>query len=310
MSSVLVVGSVAYDSIETPQANVEEALGGSATFFAAAASYFVPVNLVAVVGDDFRHNEIAFLNQRQVDLEGLRTEPGKTFRWKGRYLQNMNDRETIYTHLNVFATFNPLLPDKYRNSSFVFLANISPELQYNVVQQVYRPKFVAMDTMNFWISGSMDALLRTLAVVDGLLINDSEVKQLSGEENLFTGARKIQAMGPKTLIIKKGEHGALMVHGDEHFYCPAFPVTSLLDPTGAGDTFAGGFMGYLARTDLITMENLRRAVVFGSALASFCVEDFSVGRLMNLSREEIHNRVLVLRKMTDFAIDPDWALVT
>ncbi len=304
--SVLVVGSVAYDSIETPRATVDRVLGGSATYFATAASYFAPVNLVAVVGDDFRHEEIQFLRQRQVDLQGLTTEKGDTFRWKGRYLANMNDRETIYTHLNVFADFKPILPHQYRNSPFVFLANISPELQYAVVQQVHNPKFVAMDTMNFWISGSLDALLQTLKVVNGLLINDSEVKQLAGEENLFIGARMIQALGPKTLIIKKGEHGALMVHHDEYFYCPAYPVSSVVDPTGAGDTFAGAFMGYLAKAGTLSSANLRRAVVFGSALASFCVEDFSIRRIKDLQKQEIQQRILTLQRMTRFTIDSHW----
>lgn len=304
--SLLVVGSMAYDDIETPRAQVQDALGGSATFFSTAASYFSPVNLVAVVGEDFKHEAIAFLRDRGVDLDGLTTETGKTFRWKGRYLANMNDRETIYTHLNVFETFNPVLPEKYRDSEFVFLANISPELQYHVMTQVRKPKFVAMDTMNFWITGSLESLRRTLGVVDALLINDSEVKMLSEEDNLFIAARRVQAMGPRTLIIKKGEHGALLVHGQSYFQCPAFPVESLNDPTGAGDTFAGGFMGYLAMSGDVTEENLRRAVVFGSALASFCVEDFSIGRLQSLSKAEIIARVEALRQMTCFSEDKDW----
>jgi sugar/nucleoside kinase (ribokinase family) len=304
--SLLVVGSVAYDSIETPNAKVDEALGGSATFFSAAASYFAPVSLVAVVGEDFRHDQVDFLRQRQVDLEGLTTERGKTFRWKGRYLENMNDRETLYTHLNVFESFNPVLPEKYRNCSYVFLANISPDLQYHVIDQVHQPKFVAMDTMNFWISGTPEALRRTLARVNALLINDSEVKQLSGEDNIFAGIRTIQSWGPQILIVKKGEHGALMANGGDYFYCPAYPVTTLFDPTGAGDTFAGGFMGYLAMTDSLSRENLRRAVVFGNALASFCVEDFSVGRLTALTRSDIDARVTALRQMTEFAPDTQW----
>jgi len=304
--SLLVVGSVAYDSIETPKARVDEALGGSATFFSAAASYFAPVDLVAVVGEDFHHEQVEFLRQRQVDLQGLTTERGKTFRWKGRYLDNMNDRETLYTHLNVFESFNPVLPEKYRDCDYVFLANISPDLQYHVIDQVHRPKFVAMDTMNFWISGTPEALRRTLGRVNALMINDSEVKQLSGEDNIFTGIRIIQSWGPQILIVKKGEHGALMANGEDYFYCPAYPVATLFDPTGAGDSFAGGFMGYLAMSDSLSRENLRRAVVFGAAMASFCVEDFGVGRMTALSKTDIDARVTALRQMTEFAPDTQW----
>ena len=237
--SVLVVGSMAYDAIETPVATVDKALGGSATYFSAAASNFTPVDLVAVVGEDFVLNDIDFLRQKKVNLDGLSVVPGKTFRWKGRYLENMNDRETIYTELNVFQDFKPVLPESYRNAEFVFLANISPDLQYNVVQQTAKPKFVAMDTMNFWIDGTLDLLKQTLSVVDALMINDSEVRDLSGEDNIFKGAKVIQKMGPSTLIIKKGEHGSLLIHKDQYFMCPAFPIEELYDPTGAGDTFNG-----------------------------------------------------------------------
>ncbi len=295
--SVLVVGSVAYDSVITPHAQADEVLGGSATFFATAASHFSPVQLVAVVGDDFRHDEIDFLRSRNVSLDGLQTVAGKTFRWKGRYLDNMNDRETIYTHLNVFETFSPQLPESYRQSPFVFLANIGPELQYNVMQQVKKPVFVAMDTMNFWISGALDSLRKILGLVDGLIINDAEVKELSGESNIFLGARKIQAMGPSTLVIKKGEHGALLVYGDSYFYCPAYPVTELFDPTGAGDTFAGGFMGYLAKTGQVTENTLRRAVVYGSALASYCVEGFGISVTKTLTQADIEKRVQAIINM-------------
>ncbi len=295
--SVLVVGSVAYDSVITPHAQADEVLGGSATFFATAASHFSPVQLVAVVGDDFRHDEIDFLRSRNVSLDGLQTVAGKTFRWKGRYLDNMNDRETIYTHLNVFETFSPQLPESYRQSPFVFLANIGPELQYNVMQQVKKPVFVAMDTMNFWISGALDSLRKILGLVDGLIINDAEVKELSGESNIFLGAKKIQAMGPSTLVIKKGEHGALLVYGNSYFYCPAYPVTDLFDPTGAGDTFAGGFMGYLAKTGQVTENALRRAVVYGSALASFCVEGFGISVTKTLTQAGIEKRVQAIISM-------------
>ena len=306
--SLLVVGSMAYDSVETPFDKVDEALGGSATFFSAAASHFAPVKLVAVVGDDFDKKDIQFLVEKGVDLEGLKTEPGQTFRWKGRYLDNMIDRETIYTHLNVFEKFNPVLPDHYKSSDYVFLANISPELQYNVIEQVQNPRFVAMDTMNYWISGSLDALKQTLSVVDALLINDSEVKELSGSDNIFKGARIIQEMGPKTLIVKKGEHGCLLIHENTIFSCPAYPVEQLFDPTGAGDTFAGGFMGYLARCDALNIENLKRAVVFATALASFSVEAFSVDGLKGLSKQDIIGRVTELLDMTQVEMG-EWTLI-
>ena len=299
--SVLVVGSVAYDSVETPDAKVEDALGGSAMFFSAAASFFSAVRLVAVVGEDFGQ-ELSFLEKRGVDLKGLTIEKGKTFRWGGKYLQNMNDRETLYTHLNVFEKFNPVIPKEYQNSGYVFLANIQPELQFSVVEQVKNPKLVVMDTMNFWISGSLPALKKSLSVVDVLVINDSEVRELAEEPNLFKAAKMIRNLGPKILIIKKGEHGALLIHEDSYFFLPAYPVTTLVDPTGAGDTFAGGFVGYLAMTDDVSNANLRRAVVYGSVMASFLVEDFSVDRLRNLSKQEIADRVKDLGEMTSFEV--------
>lgn len=304
--SVLVVGSMAYDSVETPFAKVDDALGGSATFFAAAASYFAPVNLVAVVGDDFNFADIDFFKNKPVDLEGLKTEPGRTFRWAGKYLNNMNDRETLDTQLNVFEKFNPVLPQKYRNSEYVFLANINPDLQYNVVQQVHKPKFVAMDTMNFWINDYLPDLKRTLKVVDALVINDSEVKLLSGNSNIFKGAKIIQEMGPKTLIIKKGEHGAILIHNNAYFNCPAIPVENLFDPTGAGDTFAGGFMGYLAMTDKVNLDTLKRAMIMGTVMASFLVEDFSVNRIKDLSKSEIQARSKVLLTLMQVQEDGDW----
>ncbi len=299
--SLLVVGSVAYDSIETPKAKIENALGGSATYFSTAASFFVPVRLVAVIGEDFEEKDINFLKNRNIDLQGLKVEPGKTFRWKGRYLENMNDRETIYTHLNVFETFNPVLPASYRESEFVFLANIGPDLQDHVIQQT-KSKFVAMDTMNFWISGALPALKKTISRVDAMIINDSEVKMLAESDNLFTGARKIQAMGPQTLIIKKGEHGSILVHKDRYFFCPAYPVEQLYDPTGAGDTFAGGFMGYLAHVGEVNDKTLRQAVIFATAFASFCVEAFSVERLKEIRAADIQNRVQAL--IGSIKIDP------
>jgi len=261
---------------------------------------------VAVVGDDFHHDDIQFLREKSVDLDGLQTEPGKTFRWKGRYLQNMNDRESIYTHLNVFEKFNPVLPEKYKDSEFVFLANIGPELQYQVIEQVNRAKFVAMDTMDFWIMRSPEALKRTLSRVNALVINDSEVRLLSGQDNLYKGARIIQHMGPETLIIKKGEHGAILIHKKSYFSCPAYPVESLFDPTGAGDTFAGGLMGYLAMKGEVTNDNLRRGIVVASALASFCVEEFSVNRLKEISAENIKFRIQKLLDLIRVDKDDYW----
>jgi sugar/nucleoside kinase (ribokinase family) len=304
--SLLVVGSMAYDAIETPYAKIAKALGGSAMFFSAAARYFCPVNLVAVVGDDFAHKDIEFLQQHNVDLDGLTVEKGETFMWSGKYLDNMMDRETIFTRLGVFESFKPVLPAKYVKSEFIFLANIQPSLQQQVVQQVERPKFVAMDTMNYWITGTPDDLRRTLRVVDALTINDSEVRQLSGENNIFTGAKKIQSMGPRTLIIKKGEHGSILIHNDSYFACPALPVENLFDPTGAGDTFAGGFMGYLAQAGVIDEINLRRAIAMGTVMASFCVEQFSADRLKDLKAAEIRERASRLLRLIHLESDQQW----
>lgn len=304
--SLLVVGSMAYDAVETPFNKIDEALGGSAMFFSTAASYFTDVSLVAVVGDDFKMSDIDFLKEKKVNLDGLTVEAGDTFRWGGKYLDNMIDRETIYTTLGVFEQFKPVLPESYTRNDYIFLANIQPELQYNVVQQIDKPKFVAMDTMNFWITGTPDALKKTLSVVDCLVINDSEVRLLSGEFNIFTGARLIQDMGPKTLIIKKGEHGSILIHNDAYFSCPAIPVENLFDPTGAGDTFAGGFMGYLAMVDDISEENLRRAIAVGTVMASFCVESFSADRLKTLTEEDIRARISQLLNLIKVEPDNQW----
>lgn len=296
--SVLVVGSVALDTVETPYGKVNDALGGSATFFSAAASHFTDVNVVAVVGDDFPFNEIEFLKTRGVNFDGLQQKSGKTFRWGGKYDFDLNQRETLFTHLNVFENFDPEIPNHYINSKYVFLANIQPDLQLKVLQQIERPQLTVMDTMNFWIEGTPDALVEVLKHIDILIINDSEVLQLSKEKNLFSGAKKILTMGPKVLVIKKGEHGALMVDGNFYFYAPAFPLENLQDPTGAGDTFAGGFVGYLAQSDYVCNKNLRRAVLYGSTLASFCVEKFSLDRLKEVTKEEIESRYLQFIAMT------------
>jgi len=307
--SVLVVGSMAYDSVETPKDKRDDALGGSAMFFATAASYFTDVNLVAVVGDDFNHDDIAFLKEKRVDMSGLTTEKGETFRWGGRYLDNMIDRETLFTKLGVFENFNPVLPQAYIDNEFVFLANIHPALQLNVLNQVKKAKFVALDTMNFWITGTLDDLKKTLAAVDCLIVNDEEVRLLSGKDNIFTGAPVIQEMGPKTLIIKKGEHGAILVHEDNYFICPAIPINNVFDPTGAGDTFAGGFMGYLASVGEINADNLRRAIIMGTVMASFCVEAFSADRTKNLTVADIKTRTSQLLTLQAVKPDGNWLIV-
>ncbi len=295
--SVLVVGSVALDTVETPFGKVDDAIGGSATFFSAAASYFTDVNVVAVVGEDFPHDQIEFLKQRHVNFDGLVTKSGKTFRWGGKYDFDLNQRETLFTHLNVFEAFDPVLPDHYKNTPFLFLANIQPDLQLKVLQKMNRPKLVVLDTMNFWIERTLDSLKRVLKQIDILIVNDSEVRQLAETSNLFAGTKKIQQMGPKVLVIKKGEHGALLVNDGNYFWAPAFPLEELQDPTGAGDTFAGGFVGYLAKVDDYSNKNLRKAVIYGSTLASFCVEKFSLEKLKNLSRKEIKDRFQQFKNM-------------
>ncbi len=296
--SVLVVGSVALDTVETPYGKVEDAIGGSATFFSAAASYFTDVNVVAVVGEDFPHEQIEFLKRRKVNFDGLVTKPGKTFRWGGRYDFDVNQRETLFTHLNVFEDFDPVLPESFKTTPYLFLANIQPDLQLKVLQKMNRPKLVVMDTMNFWIEGTPDSLKDVLKRIDILIVNDSEVRQLAETPNIFAGAEIIQQMGPKILVIKKGEHGALLIEGGNYFWAPAFPVQEVQDPTGAGDTFAGGFVGYLAKVDDFSNKNLRKAMIYGSTLASFCVEKFSLEKLVNLSQNEIESRYQQFINMT------------
>lgn len=296
--SVLVVGSMALDTVETPFGKVDDALGGSATYFSAAASYFTGVNVVAVVGNDFPHDQIEFLKKRNVNFDGLVTKPGQTFRWGGKYDFDLNQRDTLFTHLNVFEEFDPDLPAHYKNTPYLFLANIHPDLQLKVLQKMKQPKLVVMDTMNFWIEGTPDSLKNVLKSVDILIINDSEVRQLSSDINLFSGASKIQKMGPKIMVIKKGEHGALLVEDGKYFWAPAFPLLTLEDPTGAGDTFAGGFVGYLAKADDYSHQSLRRAIIYGSTLASFCVEKFSLEKLKNLTLDEIEGRYQQFIDMT------------
>jgi sugar/nucleoside kinase (ribokinase family) len=298
--SVLVVGSVALDTVETPFGSAIDALGGSATFFSAAASVFCPVQLVGVVGDDFPMHELEFLRTRGVDTSGVEQAAGESFRWSGVYSFDLNSRETRETRLGVFADFKPRIPAEFRDAEWVFLGNIDPELQLEVLEQVRSPRFVACDTMNFWIEGKREALLELMKRVDVLMVNDSEARELSGDYNLLRAARWIQERGPSSVIVKKGEHGAILFTGSMIFFAPGFPLEEVFDPTGAGDAFAGGFLGYLARTGSTDAEHLRRAMIYGSALGSFAVEKFSVDRLRTLEIDEIHARVRLFREYTAF----------
>ncbi|MFH1288772.1 MAG: PfkB family carbohydrate kinase [bacterium] len=298
--SVLVVGSTAMDTIETPFGKVTNALGGSAVYSSFSASFFAPVKLVAVIGSDFPEEYKDILKERKIDLQGLQEEKGKTFHWEGFYDYDLNTAHTINTELNVFENFKPVIPDSYKDTSYVFLANIDPELQLKVLNSVKLPKLVVGDTMNFWIQKKKDALLETLKKVDILIINDAESRELSGESNLIRAAKKIRSFGPKSLIIKKGEHGALLFYNDNIFSAPAYPMESIYDPTGAGDTFAGGFIGYLAKTGDLSEENMRRAVIKGSTMASFCVENFSLNRMRGLTETEITSRCQELKKLSHF----------
>ena len=298
--SLLVVGSVAFDSVRTPFGEVEDILGGSATYFSTAASYFTDVNLVAVVGEDFPDQYLDFLKSRGINTEGLEKQAGKTFRWKGEYGYQLNEAQTLETHLNVFEAFKPVLPASYKEAEGVFLANINPELQMDVLKQVRSPKIIASDTMNFWISGKRESLLKTLGHVDILVINDGEARQLAQEANLVKAAKAIRSYGPKHLIIKRGEYGALMFNSQSIFAAPAYPLENVFDPTGAGDSFAGGFMGYLMNTMNFTEENMRQAVIFGSVMASFVVEDFSLNRIRALDYKEILNRYREFKQLTHF----------
>jgi sugar/nucleoside kinase (ribokinase family) len=297
------VGSVAFDALESPYGKVDRTLGGAATYFAVAASFFTHVNLVAIVGDDFTDKDAAIFRGRHIDVEGLERVPGKSFFWAGKYSENLNERVTLTTELNVFADFKPRLPERYRACKYVFLANIAPNLQHDVLRQVKKqPKIAALDTMNYWIERNNEDLRETLRNVDILMINDTETRQLSNEHNLLRAARHIFKMGPSTLIVKRGEYGAMMVDSRGVFCVPAFPLEEPHDPTGAGDCFAGGFMGYLASVGNKTDASLRRAMVYGSVLGSFCVEKFGLDRLRTLKRSEIHARARHFAKLTQFEL--------
>lgn len=290
--SLLVVGSVALDTVETPFGNVKDALGGSAVYISIAAGYFTtPIRLVAVVGGDFPKEHIQFMESHQIDLDGLqKVEAGKTFRWGGKYHYDLNVRDTLFTDLNVFKNFDPKIPSGFKSSSYVVLGNIDPVLQLRVLNQINKPRLVVGDTMNYWIETKPKELMKTVKFMDAIIVNDSEARLLTHEPNLIKAAKKIIKMGPKIIIIKKGEHGAMLVTDDTIFSAPAYPLETIFDPTGAGDAFAGGFIGWIARTDDLSTENLKRAVVYGSTLASFCVEKFSVDSLRDLSYLKIRDR--------------------
>ena len=300
MGSLLVVGSVALDSVKTPFGEVTEVLGGSATYFSTSASYFTTVRLLAVVGEDFPEVHVTFLKSRGIDLTGLERRPGQTFRWKGAYSHQLNEAQTLDTRLNVFESFRPNIPESYRAPDMLFLGNIDPELQLMVLEQVKRPMLVACDTMNFWIERKREALWRVLERVDVLIINDGEARALGQSPNLVHVAKQVLSRGVKHLIVKRGEYGVLMFNQKRTFGAPAFPLESVLDPTGAGDTFAGGFMGYLSSTGNLSEEAFRQAVVFGSVMASFTVEGFSLDRLRALDYKEIEARFQEFKRLTHF----------
>ncbi len=301
--SLLAVGTVAFDDIETPFGHAEKVIGGAATYITLAASYFIKdLKIVSVVGDDFPQAELGYMKSRGIDLSGLQVKNGeKSFFWAGRYHKNMNDRDTLDTQLNVLADFDPVLPESYKNTEYLMLGNLTPSVQMRVLEQMpKRPKLVALDTMNFWMDVALDNLMEVLKKIDILTINDEEARMLSGEHSLVKAARKIHKMGPKYLVIKKGEHGALLFEGDNVFFAPALPLPEVVDPTGAGDTFAGGFMGYLAKTGDLSFDSMKRAVIYGSAMASFCVEKFSIERLKELTNKEINERVAQFAQLVNF----------
>ncbi len=303
--SLLVVGTVAFDAIETPFGKTDKIIGGAATYAALAASYFYnDINLVSVVGDDFPESTIKDFNDHGINTRGLQVKKGeKSFFWAGKYHNDMNTRDTIATELNVLMTFDPVIPEAYQNCSFLMLGNLMPAIQIQVIERLTnRPKLIVMDTMNFWMETAMDDLLKAITMVDVLTINDAEARQLSGEYSLVKAAQKILEMGPRYLIIKKGEHGALLFNREQVFFAPALPLEEVFDPTGAGDTFAGGFIGFLARTKDVSFENMKRGIIFGSAMASFCVEKFGTERIMHLQQEEVDERVQEFVDLVQFDI--------
>ncbi|MBX2875260.1 MAG: bifunctional hydroxymethylpyrimidine kinase/phosphomethylpyrimidine kinase [Saprospiraceae bacterium] len=301
--SLLTVGTVAFDDVQTPFGRAEKIVGGAATYIALSASYYTDdIKIVSVVGDDFPKETLSMMENRGIDLEGLQIKEGeKSFFWAGKYHDNMNERDTLDTQLNVLADFDPVLPKSYQQADYLMLGNLTPSIQKQVIEQMAkRPKLVGMDTMNFWMDTAMESLVDVLKLVDVLLINDEEARQLSGEYSLVKAAALIHKMGPKIIVVKKGEHGALLFQGDQVFFAPALPLAEVFDPTGAGDTFAGGFMGYMASTDDLSFENMKRAVIYGSAMASFCVEKFGIERITELSEDEITERIVRFVQLVNF----------
>lgn len=304
--SLLTVGSVAFDAIETPFGKTDKIIGGAGTYIALAASFYNnDQNIVAVVGDDFPQEMLDQLKNRNVNLDGLQVKEGeKTFFWSGKYHNDMNSRDTLVTELNVLEHFDPIIPDNYQGTEFLMLGNLSPQVQSTVIERLSeRPKLIAMDTMNFWMDIAADDLKKTISMIDVLIINDEEARQLSGEYSLVKASKIIRDMGPKFLIIKKGEHGALLFNEDRVFFAPALPLEDVFDPTGAGDTFAGGFMGYIASTNDISFENMKRAIIHGSALASFCVEKFGTERLMTITNDDLAARLAEFVQLTNFDME-------
>lgn len=306
MSKLVIVGTIAFDAIETPFGKTDKILGGAATFIGLAASHFdIDAAAVSVVGGDFPQTYLDLLSERHIDISGVEiVKDGKTFFWSGRYHNDMNSRDTLVTELNTLADFNPVVPENYKDADIVLLGNLHPIVQSSVLNQMtQKPKLVILDTMNFWMDSALADLMDVIKRVDVITINDEEARQLTGEYSLVVAARKIHAMGPKFVVIKKGEHGALLFHQDQVFYAPALPLEEVFDPTGAGDTFAGGFAGYLTKTGDISFENMKNAIIYGSTLASFCVEKFGTERMINLTSEDIHKRLMQFKKLTQFEIN-------
>ena len=299
-NNVVIVGSVAYDDVETPHGARKDMLGGSATYFSVSASRFTNARLVGVVGNDFAEHDRKLLTDHEVDISGMVTDTsGDSFRWGGRYHENMNDRTTLYTHLNVFERFQPAIPETYQDERFIFLGNIDPALQLDVLDQMTGPQFVALDTMNFWIEGPRRSYLdQVLKRVDGLIVNDEEAKLLTNGRSILDLGRQLQEIGPRTVIVKRGEHGALLFHGDDIFFTPGYPVEKVIDPTGAGDTFAGGFMGYVARRGDLSIDTMKGAMLCGSVMASFCVEGFGLERISKITTDDIKNRCTQFEALT------------
>jgi sugar/nucleoside kinase (ribokinase family) len=305
MSKLLIVGTVAFDAIETPFGKTDKILGGAATYIGLSSAQFNIDNaIVSVVGDDFPEEHLTLLKDNGINTEGIEiVKGGKTFFWKGKYHNDLNTRDTLDTQLNVLADFNPVVPESYKDADIVMLGNLHPLVQLSVLEQIKQPKLVILDTMNFWMDNTWDDLMKVIAKVDVITINDEEARQLTGEHSLVRAARKIEKLGPKYVVIKKGEHGALLFHNDQIFFAPALPLEEVFDPTGAGDTFAGGFAGYLTKTEDVSFENMKNAVIYGSNLASFCVEKFGTERMVKLDKKEIQERLQEFKDLTQFDIE-------